>query len=74
MRTVNRLFKHIIPNDGNDGNVTCCRTPRTPTRHKAAATGQSPIDGQEAHKVMLSSQIRQARPRMSAENVVTDKI
>ena len=23
MCTVNRLFKHIIPNDGNDGNVTC---------------------------------------------------
>ena len=24
MCTVNWLFKHIIPNDGNDGNVTCC--------------------------------------------------
>ena len=74
MCTVNRLFKHIIPNDGNDGNVTCCRTLRMPICYKAAAIGQSLIDGQEVHKVMLSSQIWQARPRMLVENVVTDKI
>ena len=44
MCTVNRLFKHIIPNDGNDGNVTCCRTLRMPICYKAAAIGQSLIN------------------------------
>ena len=42
------LIEHIIPNDGN---VTCCRTPRMPIRYKAAAIGQSLVDGQEVHKV-----------------------
>ena len=42
MCTVNRLFKHIIPNDDT---VTCCRTLRMPICYKAAATGQSLIDG-----------------------------
>ena len=41
MCTVNRPFKHIIPNDGN---VTCCRTLRIPICYKAAAIGQSLID------------------------------
>ena len=54
MCTVNWLFKHIIPNDGN---VTCCITLRMPICYKAAAIGQSLIDGQEVDKVMLSSQI-----------------
>ena len=57
MCIVNWLFKHIIPNDGNDGNVTCCRNLRMPICYKAAAIGQSLIDSQEVHKVMLSSQI-----------------
>ena len=50
MSKVNRLFKHIIPNDGN---VTCCRTLKMPICYKAAAIGQGLIDGQEVHKVKL---------------------
>ena len=53
MCTVNRLFKHIIPNDGNDSYVTCCRTLRMPICYKAEAIGQSLIDGQEVHKVIF---------------------
>ena len=59
MCTVNRLFKHIIPKDGNDGNVTCCRTLRMPTCYKAAAIGQSLIDGQEVHKVIFFLALRE---------------